>query len=161
MSTSALSGTLDYLLAQFATVVATVDTNGIVSEGFVVSAPPPPAPIVVVGMPHPDDALVANESRQYVTLGAGHVEETFTIPCYIDVFIIGINEQAAARKKACLIFDKIVDVVRSDLTLGGNLQRGRFAAIVDISLVGTRDEEEATHGRRAVLSFAIQAMNLY
>lgn len=161
MTTSALSGVIDYLLTQFTTAVNTVDTNGIVSEGFVVTAPPPPAPIIVVGMPHPDDALVANETRQYVTLGAGHVEETFTIPCYIDVFVVGINEQATARKKACLIFDKIVDVVRADLTLGGNLTRGRYASISDISMIGTRDEDEATHGRRSVLSFNIHANNLY
>ena len=40
-------------------------------------------------MPHPDDATAADETRQYVSLGTGNVEEDFSIPCYIDCFAGG------------------------------------------------------------------------
>lgn len=160
MSTSALSGVIDYLVAQLTTIVAAYDPNGIVVEGWVDEAPPPPAPIVVVGMPSPDSALAADETRQYLALGSGNVEEAFDIPCYIDVYVGG-TDQSLARKAVCTVFDAVVDLVRSDLTLGGNLKRGRFAELTDIRLVGTRDVEEAQSGRRSVLSFVVRCRNFY
>lgn len=161
MSTSALSGSMDYLLAQFPAVVAAVDTNGIVSEGFPTFVPPPPAPILVVGMAHPLDATASEQTRQYLALGSGSVEEDFTIPCYIDTAISGIDEQSNARRKSLLVFDGVVDLIRSDLTLGGNLKRGRFAEITDILLIATRDEEEAATGRRSIVGFRVHCRNLY
>lgn len=160
MSTSALSGVIDYLMAHLPAVVQAVDPNGIVVEGWISVVPPPPAPILVVGMVHPDDALTADQTRQYLALGAGNVEEDFTIPCYIDVGVGGF-EQAQARKVACAVFDGVVDLIRGDLTLGGLLHRGRFAELIDIQLVGTRDPEEAQAGRRSVLSFRLRARNFY
>ena len=161
MSTSALSGSMDYLLSGLPAVVAAVDANGVVSEGFPTFVPPPPAPILVVGMAHPLDATAADETRQYMALGSGVVEEDFTIPCYIDVAISGIDEQTNARRKACLIFDGVVDFVRADLSLGGVLRRGRFAEITDILLIATRDEEEAATGRRSIIGFRVHCRNLY
>lgn len=162
MSTSALSGAFDYLVAHLPAVVTAVDPNGIVSEGWVATAPPPPAPIVVVGMPSPDNASAADETRQYLALGSGQVEESFDIPCYIDVYVAGITgAQGQARAIACLVFDGVVDLIRSDLTLGGVLKRGRVAQLTDIRLVATRDEEEAQAGRRSVLSFVVRCANFY
>lgn len=155
-----MSGTIDYLLAQLPAVVSAVDPNGIVVESWVTTIPPAPAPIVVVGAPHPDDATTADETRQYLTLGAGNVEETFKIPCYIDVSVGG-TDQSLARKPVLVIFDGVVDLIRADLTLGGNLKRGRFAQLTDIMLVGTRDVETATAGRRSTLSFSVVCANFY
>ncbi len=161
MSTSALSGTMDYLLARLPAVVTAVDPLGIVAEGYVNSAPPAPAPIVAVGTPHPEDASAAEQTRQYLALGSGIVEENFMIPCYIDVEIVGIDEQTNARRKACLIFDGVVDLIRSDLTLGGNLKRGRFAELGDIRLIATAGDVEAASGRRSILTFVVRARNAY
>lgn len=161
MSTSALSGVFDYLLAQLPAVVNAVDANGVVVEGYCLNAPPAPAPIVSVGSQHPDDAQAASASRQYLALGAAHVEESFQIPCYIDVEVVGVNEQSTARRKACLIFDGVVDLVRSDLTLGGNLLRGRYAKLENIRLLATAGDLEAATGRRSILSFDVDCSNFY
>ena len=163
MSTSALSGVMDYLLAQLPAVVAAVDVNGVVVEGYVRLgvAPPAPAPIVVVGAISPTSANAADETRQYVSLGTENVEESFSIPCYIDVEIVGIDEQTNARRKACLIFDGVVDLVRSDLTLGGNLKRGRVAQLSNIVLTATEGDVEAATGRRSILAFDVVCANFY
>jgi hypothetical protein len=161
MSTSAVSGVMDYLLTQLPAVVHAVDTNGVVVEGYCNQAPPAPAPIVSVGTQHPDDATAGTGSRQYLALGAAHVEEDFVIPCYIDVEVEGIDEQSTARRKVCLIFDGVVDLVRSDLTLGGNLLRGRYAQLENIRLLATAGDLEAATGRRSILSFDLSCKNFY
>lgn len=160
MSTSAVAGVFAYLLAHLPAVVEAVDPNGVVVDGWVDVAPPAPAPILVIGAPHPEDATSMDQSRQYMALGASHVEEAFDVPCYIDVGVGG-TDQGAARAIALSVFDGVVDLVRSDLTLGGNLLRGRFAELSDIKLVGTRDLSEAQAGRRCVLSFVVRCRNFY
>lgn len=160
MSTSAVSGTIDYLLTTFTTAAHTVDSQSVVVESWPSTIPKAGVPLVVVAAPHPDDATSADETRQYLALGSGSVEEAFDIPCYIDVGVGGLD-QSVARKKACLVFDAFVDAIRADLTLGGNLKRGRFAQLTDITLVGTRDPDEAQQGRRSVLSFRVKCANFY
>ena len=161
MSTSALSGVMDYLLAQFGTALHNVDPDGVIDEGIPTFVPPAPHPLLIVGMPHPEDATAADGLRNYFALGSGGFEEEFEVPCYIDVGVAGPLEQGTARRSALLVFDGCVDAIRADLTLGGLLKKGRWAEIPTSQLVATRDEQEATKGRRSILSFRVKCRNFY
>ena len=152
-----MSGVIDYLMAQLPAVMSAVDPDGLVQEGWWTTVT---ATMLMVGMENPETALTSDQTRQYLSLGSGRVEEHFLIPAYIDAYVGG-NDQSVPRKKVCQIFDGVVDLVRSDLTLGGNLKAGRFCQVTDVVLIGTRDVEEAKNGRRSVLSFKFDCNNVY
>lgn len=159
MSQGALSPVLDYLMAQLPAVVQAVDPNGMVYEGLVSSSSPPDT-VLVVGREEPENPQSADAARDYIELGTGRVNETINLFCYVDCFQGGVEDQSITRRRAALIFDGVVDLIRADLTLGGALKNGRWAELEAIRLLPSRPEDVPA-GRRTVLSFTVVAHNFY
>lgn len=158
---SAIGAAFTYLLAQLPAVIQAVDANGIIVDGPVAPAlPPPPTPMLFVGATDPQNGVATQGTRNYLELGGRKVNEEFFIPCYIDSSV-GDTNQAAARNIALAVYDGVVHLIASDLTLGGALLNGRWAEITDIQMVMTETEAEADDGRRCVITFKVHCLNHY
>ena len=160
MSGSALSGVVDYFLTNLPTYVHAVDPQATIQENYVWTVAPIGTSMVVIGGENPASAAAGEATRQYMELGSGRIEETFSIPCYIDC-ATGGTDQSTSRRQAWAIFDQVVALVRTDLTFGGLLHNGRVGELNDISGTGTRDEDEAADGRRYTVTFKVTARNFY
>lgn len=150
-----------YLIANITTAVQAVDATAVIVDGPVAdNIPPPPAPMVFIGATDPVNPVAADGTRNYVELGRLKVDEDFTIPCYIDTSVNGAN-QAVCRNAALAVYDAIVHLIQSDMTLGGALLAGRVAEISDVQIIQTDTEAEAEDGRRCVITFKVHCQNHY
>jgi hypothetical protein len=155
---SAIAPVFTYLLAQLPPVVQAVDTTGVVFDGW---ADAPADTVLVVGATAPGNQVAADETRTYLELGARKVNEEFFVPCFIGVQTGG-TDLAIPRATALAIFDGIVSLIASDMTLGGALLNGRWAEISDIGF--TQEPLAVTgamDGRQVVLSFRVHCRNYY
>lgn len=158
---SAIGAVFTYLIANVTTAVQAVDPTAVVVDGPVADyIPPPPAPIVFIGATDPINATATDGTRNYVELGRMKVDEDFTIPCYIDASVNGAN-QATCRNAALAVYDAIIHMIQSDMTLGGALLAGRVAEVTDIQIIQTNTEEEADDGRRCLITFKVHCQNHY
>lgn len=161
MGTSIGQG-IDYLLATLPPLLLAVDSTSVVVDNFpTVSS----QSMVFIGRQGPDDGQAASETRQFLVLGAGRVEEDYLIPCYIEVTRPG-PEQKPARDAALALFDAFAHLMVSEagMTFGGVLQQGRIAQVRSVSLVQTRDGEDAGQSgtlRMAWVTFEIHVLNHY
>lgn len=158
---SAIGAVFTYLIANFTTAAQAVDPTAVIVDGSVAdSIPPPPTPMLFVGATDPFNSVATDGTRNYVELGRLKVDEDFTIPCYIDTSVNGAD-QATCRNAALAVYDAVVHVIQSDMTLGGALLAGRVAEITDVQIIQTDKEVEADDGRRCVITFKIHCQNHY
>lgn len=115
----------------------------------------------VVGLtqPPPDPAGEASGTRSWAELGAGRLQEDYTIPCYIDVRVSGAV-QKKARDQALALFDAFWQLLAADLTLGGVLAGGRYAEIINLTSTPTAVGTAAEEGRRQLVTFDVHCRNL-
>lgn len=119
--------------------------------------------MVFIGRTDPENAQSSNGSQQPVTLGLNTRDEEFSIPCYISTVRPG-PAQKPARDAAILLLDAVAHFVAADPTLGGVLKGGRAAWLSTVSLVQTRDPQDAGEAgalRLAWLTFDLLARNHY
>lgn len=94
-------------------------------------------------------------------LGAQREDESFDIPCLIEVYRGGAdNAVKPARDAAIVILDAINAKVRTDRSLGGALAPGA-AGVRDIRLRQTADPEEAGDGRYARIYFNVRCTSRF
>lgn len=153
---SAIGPVFDYLLAQVPPAMALVDDTVSVIDGW---ASDLPDDYLVLGRGNDADQEAAAGVAQYVLLGGQLLDEEFTIPCYIDCFRGG-DDQSEARSAALAYFNAFVKLINSDLTLGGALQRGRYASLDTVHIDGPVTAD-AVAGRRCVISFTLRCRNQY
>lgn len=118
--------------------------------------------MIFIGRADPGAAVAGTGTRQYMTLGAGRSEESYSIPCYISVTRPGPT-QKPARDAALALFDAVAHFLQGDLTLGGVLLAGRYAQLSTVTLTQTLDEGDTGGGavRSAFVAFDIHCTNLY
>lgn len=119
--------------------------------------------MVFIGRTDPENAQAPNGSQQPVTLGLGTRDEEYSIPCYISVSRPG-PAQKPARDAAIALLDVVNHWLAADVKLGGVLNGGRNATLSTVSLVQTRDTEDAGEAgslRLAWITFDILARNHY
>ena len=157
---TAIGAAIDYLVTGLTEVMATVDGRLRVADNW-------PDTLgdgyLVIGHTSSQDGGAADADNVWYDLGALRIEESFSIPCYIEITRPGPS-QKLARDAAITVFDATVDFIRSDLSLGGALNRGRVAIASHLHLTQTADAEDTgEHGalRRAVLAFQIDCKNTY
>lgn len=167
MGTS-IGAAIDYLVAGVNPVTSTTlaaDLVAAVPDAVLVDNFPltQSESMVFIGRVDPDDAQANNGSQIPLTLGGGTRDEDYEIPCYITTSRPG-PQQKPARDAAIALFDALAHWVATDPTLGGILHGGRYAHISNISLVQTRDSEDAGKAgalRIAWIKFDIHAQNHY
>lgn len=117
---------------------------------------------VVIGHQGYESGEAADADAAWYDIGAQRIEETFTVPCFIDVFRDG-PAQKPARDAAIALYDGVVKFLAADPTLGGALLRGRVAIASHLQLRQTEDSDDTGSGglRRALLSFHLACKNAY
>lgn len=153
---SAIGPVFNYLLTGFAPVLAAVDDSASLIDSW---ANDLPDDYFVIGRGNDSDQEAAAGVDDYTLLGGQLLDEEFTIPCYIDCFRGG-DDQSEARDAALAYFNAFVKFLATDLTLGGALQRGRYARLETIHMDGPVTED-ADARRRCVISFTIRCANQY
>lgn len=115
--------------------------------------------VVGVTEPPPNDSAETLEQRAWNGLGAGKLEEDFTVDCYIDVRVAGTT-QKTARDKAEAAFNAFWPLLKADLTLGGLLGGGRYVEIPNLAEVPSHVGTVAEPGRRQLIRFGVHCRNL-
>jgi hypothetical protein len=117
---------------------------------------------VVIGRASDEQATVGNAETVYTELGAGRIEESYTLPGYVQVYRSGPS-QKPARDAAIVLFDGIVKFVYADPTLGGIITRGRVGVVSRMSLTQTQDDDDTGGGdlRLAAIEFELAIKNSY
>lgn len=162
MSGSSIAAATDYLISLATSSSAAFTVNGqpvLVCDGYPTSKA---QGMFVIGLDQPpEDANAATVgTRTWGPLGAKPVTEDYSIPCYINCWSGGTN-QKSLRDTAVQIFDAFFFGLWSDLTLGGALEGGLNAEVVDLSLIPTASGAGATEGRRALITFAVHCRSRY
>jgi hypothetical protein len=118
--------------------------------------------MVVIGRTSAEIGDLGSATAQYAELGAGRIEEDYTIPGYVDVFRPGPT-QKPARDAAIVLFDGIVRLIHTDPTFGGVLQRGQVGMVSRFAPYQTQDEQDVAAGGqlRARIAFDIAVHNKY
>jgi hypothetical protein len=119
--------------------------------------------MLFIGRTDPENAQAPNGAQSPVTLGLGTRDEEYSIPCFISVVRQG-PQQKPARDAALALLDVLNHWLAADPKLGGVLKNGRYAYLSTVSLVQTRDTEDAGDTgslRQAWLTFDILARNHY
>jgi hypothetical protein len=104
----------------------------------------------------PDGLAETVVLREWEGLGAQHVADEFTIPCYIDVRIAG-TDMKAARDAAEAIFNAFWPLLKADLTFGGILSVD--AGIAELSEHPGNTGTVAEPGRRHLIKFGVHCRN--
>jgi hypothetical protein len=154
---SAVSGVIDYLLAQCPAIMQVVDPLAQVSESWPVADAPLLLTIARMAPQSPDGMDLTGS---YQIMGARRRTEHVSIPCVIQAAAAGRTGQRDARVKALAAMDAICVLIRQDPTLGG-LLIGGVALISSVRYEGTVDAEDATNGRSAQASFVLEFENYY
>lgn len=117
---------------------------------------------VNVGRSADDHGAAGDPENVYTELGAGRIEETYTLPGYVQVYRPG-PAQKPARDAAIALIDGIVRFVHADPTLGGILTRGRVGIMSRLSLTQTEDDDDTGGGdlRLALIGFELTIRNTY
>ena len=119
--------------------------------------------LVVIGRSGPDAGDAGSVANEYLELGSALLEETWTLDGYVDCFRPG-PAQKPARDAALALYDGVLHFLQADLTLGGNLHRGRYASLTTVTLTQTQDADDTGDSgalRRAVVSFTLRIPNTY
>lgn len=159
--TVSVGAATDYVYAKAQAAVVGVTVNG--KPAVAIDGEPEELTfgmfVVGVTQPPPDGAAETTGTRSWMGLGAKRLEEDYILPCYIDVRSPG-RVQKTPRDIALSIFNTFWASIASDLTLGGALQGGRYAEIVDfITHAGTLGTV-AEPGRRQLVMFGVHCRNL-
>lgn len=153
---TAIGATIDYLFAQLPAPCVAAQPDCVVVDG--VSRGPVSRTMLWIGKSQPDDVQAASGPRVFPVLGVRQVQESFTIPCFIDVMRDGVY-QTAARSAAISLYDVVCHLLVTDPGLGGTLSGGWYAQIKQAVL---RQPEVVTQASvRAVVTFEIEATNRY
>lgn len=117
---------------------------------------------VVIGRTSPSSGAAGTVDWSYQELGAGRIEEQYTIPGYVAVWRPG-PAQKPARDAMVALIDGVVALVHTDPTLGGILQRGRYAHVSRVQFNQTQDDEDTAGGGYlyACADFEITVQNSY
>lgn len=161
---SSIAAAYTWLVENITQACQDVDPTAVIVDGPVASEdPPPPTPMIYVGVPDLLMPIAVDGTRNYLQIGGRKVSEDYTINCYIDC-ATGNGDpsgQAGARNNALAMWDVIVHVIAGDLTLGGALLEGRSAEISEFQIVQTESEDVAVNGRQCTISFKVHCMNHY
>lgn len=159
--TLSIGAATDYLYATAQTTSSGITVNG--HSVLVVDGWPHELAfgMFVIGLsaPPPDVAGDTIGTRMWEGLGARHLQEDYTIPCYIDVRVPGTT-QKTARDLAESIFNPFWSAITADLTLGGALKGGRYAEITDLASTPSNVGEVGDPGRRQFIQFGVHCRSL-
>jgi hypothetical protein len=156
--TSSIPAARAYLLAQIEATV-TQDPTDATAE-LLVSLDEPgthqPADVVIVGDVH-------QTYQPYASVGSGRaywLEESYSVEITISVFRSGDDGTNALAQtvftRARMIADQIVNVVRSDPSLGGAVQRARPGTVTHQSTWSTGD----VTGRVTEIQIPVECINV-
>jgi len=116
---------------------------------------------VVIGREAPDSGGAGSGTMAYAELGAGRIQENYTVPGYIQCWRPG-PDQKPARDAAISLLDAVITFVHADPTLGGLLQRGRIGIVGQVAFRQTQDEQDLAGGALyAGIDFELQVQNTY
>lgn len=117
---------------------------------------------VVIGHQSYDSGEAGDSESAWYDIGAQRIEESFTIPCFIDVVRDG-PAQKPARDAATALYDGVVHLIAADVTLAGILQRGRVGLASHLRFRQTQDSDDTGSGglRRAYIGFQLVCKNAY
>ena len=117
---------------------------------------------VVIGRTSPSSGAAGTVDWSYTELGAGRIEENYSIPGYVAVWRPG-PAQKPARDAMLALTDGVVLLVHTDPTFGGILQRGRYAVVSRVQFNQTQDDEDTAGGgyMYACADFEITVTNTY
>lgn len=151
MSTSAVPGAIDYLVA---TITALCADPVVVADGY--------APVVANGslvLVGVDEQTGETQSTSvWAALGAKKQDEVFEIPLAIYCHS-GDSSAKEVRDAAFAIFNPIRTSLVSDPTLGGVLQSPGIAEVTPARLVQTFTDTEANAGRLARIYFTVHCQS--
>lgn len=145
--------------------LATTAVNGVTVSGKPVGVsdgwPPQPEPgMLVIGVDSPSGAAEIPVQRDWSPIGDRHIDEDYTIPCYIDVRVPGAV-QKVARDAAEAIFNAFWTQVVANPTLGGALQGTGYSALfANVRCTAANLGTVAESGRRCLITFDVHCMNL-
>lgn len=156
---SSIGPAFDYLLANLPAVIAAVDPETEVSDSWPTDSQC--QRMFVIGRESPEHSTSAAGTQALIVLGASRADETYEIPCFIQVLSGGTNAtaQEATRTAALLVFNTFVSWLFRNLNLGGALQMGN-AQISSIQIDGTPPDYLGT-GRSTLISFGLRCTNKY
>ena len=156
---SSIPAVIDYLITGLAAPLAAIEPTTVLADGMPLTAS---ETMVVVGRTSPESGNGTIGEDAYVELGAQRIQETYTLPIYVDVFREG-PAQKPARDAAFGLYDAVVKFVAADPTLGELLTQGRIAQAARLSLHQTQDDQDTAGGgyMRAQIQFELQIQNTY
>jgi hypothetical protein len=116
------------------------------------------SPWVTVGCSGPNQDTDVSITADYMVLGRQRIDESYSIPC--EVIQYGPEEQQAATRAACVaLFDRCVQIVWADPTLGGLIKNGKIAHIARATL--SQPQPERGDGTAAMIQFSVDVENAY
>lgn len=135
--------------------LSTVDPHVEVADGKTLTSD---SPWVTVGCSGPNQDTDVPITADYMVLGRQRIDESYTIPC--DIIQYGPEEQQSATRTACVaLFDRCVQIVWADPTLGGLLQNGKIAHIARATLM--QPQTARGDGTVAMIQFSVDVDNAY
>lgn len=99
-------------------------------------------------------------TRNFLEVGAGKINEVIDIPCWVYAEAAG-PEASAARDLVIPLFDAVVSLIASDLTLGGVLLDGRIANVTTFKLTQVPGTGDFAGMVFAVIDFTVRFENHY
>jgi hypothetical protein len=158
---TATGAAIDYLVAQLPAVLTAIDPTVVVIDAWATSGTESQSQ-VWVGKDAQMNAEGALGSRLFLEIGAGKVTESVDIPCFIYCRRPG-PAQKPARDASLAIFDAVVLLVMSDMTLGGVILGGRIAQVHDLKLSQTSSSKDTAGGATAIagVEFTLHFENHY
>jgi len=116
---------------------------------------------VVIGRAGTESGDAGAGTNEYAAIGRGRIQETFTVPGYIQCWRPGPT-QKPARDAAISLLDVIAKFVAADPTLEKILTQGRIALTGQMSFHQTEDADDlAGEALYAGIDFELQVQNTY